>query len=144
MVSFKSFLSAFGADFIHAFEWMGSSQGQATVVGIETAAVAVGTAINPAIGASIAGIEALINVAMKQILSMEASAAAVGAQSGTGAQKAAAVVASLAPQTGALLTTLGVSAPTAAQADALAVAINNGLTAILNAVPAPTVPTPAA
>jgi hypothetical protein len=137
MASFKSFLSAAGADFLHVFSWLGSSQGQATVAGVETAAVAVGTAINPAIGAAIGGVETLINAALKQILSMEASAAAVGAQSGTGVQKAAAVVASLTPQTSALLTTLGVAAPTATEAQALATAINNGLTAILNAIPPP-------
>lgn len=139
-MSFKSFLSAAGADFLNVFKWLGSTQGQATVAGVETASVAVATAINPVLGASIGGVETLINAALKQILSMEASAAAVGAQSGTGAQKAAAVTAALVPQTGALLATLGVKSATADEAQALATAVNNGLTTILNAIPAPTTP----
>jgi hypothetical protein len=133
----STFLSAVGKDFLKVFSWLGSAQGQATVSGVEVATVAVATAVNPALGASIGLVEGIINTGLKQILSMEASAAAVGAQAGTGAQKSAAVVATLAPQAGTLLQSLGVSAPTAAQAETLATAISDGLVAILNAIPAP-------
>lgn len=138
MASFKSFLSAVGSDFLNVFKWLGSSQGQATVTGVETVATTVATAINPAVGVAISGVEAIINSALKQILSMEASAAAVGAQSGTGAQKASAVIASLTPQTEALLQSMNVPNATAAEVQTLATAISNGLTGILNAIPAPT------
>lgn len=140
MSGFKSFLSAVGHGFVDVFKWLGSTQGQTTVTTVEGAAVAVGTAINPGIGASIAGVEGLVNLALKQILSMEASAAAVGAQSGTGAQKAAAVIATLSPQSSALLQSLGVKEPTADQVQSLATAISTGLVGILNAIPAPTQP----
>ena len=135
-MNFKSFLSAVGHDFLNVFKWLGSSQGQATVAGVETVTATVAMAINPAVGATITGVEAIINAALKQILSMEASAAAVGAQSGTGAQKASAVIASLTPQTAALLQSMGISNATSAEVATLATAISNGLTGILNAIPA--------
>ena len=136
-MSFKSFLSAAGHDFLAVFSWLGSKQGQTTVSGVETAAAVIGTAINPAVGASITGVEALINAGLQQVLQMEASAAAVSAQSGTGAQKSTAVIATLVPQAAALLESMGVSNATAEQVQALATAISNGLVSILNAIPAP-------
>lgn len=137
-MSFKSFLSAVGHDFAKVFAWLGSTQGQATIAGVETTATAVATAINPADGLAVAGIEALINAALKQIISVETVATAAGQQSGTGTQKAAAVISAITPQIGPLLESLGVSNPTAAQIQAVAESVNAGLVGVLNAIPSPT------
>ena len=139
-MSFKSFLSAAGHDFVSVFNWLGSAKGQATISGVETAANVGVSVLNPALGASLAAVEGLFNAGLKSILGMEASAAAVGAQSGTGAQKAAAVTANLAPQAEAFLQSIGVSAPTATEVQTLATAISGGLVSILNAIPAPPAP----
>lgn len=140
MSGFKSFLSAVGHDFLAVFKWLGSSHGQAAIQGGEAVANTVIGVINPALGVSLVAIESLVNAGLKQILSMEASAAAVGAQSGTGAQKAAAVIAVLTPQSEALLKSIGVSNPTTEQVQGVATAISNGLVTILNALPAPAQP----
>lgn len=137
-MTFKSFLSAVGHDFVAVFHWLGSPQGQATVSGAETAAVLIGSAAGgPGTGVAITGVEALINLGLKSVLSMEASAAAVNAQGGTGAQKAVAVAANLTPQVEALLKQLGIDNPTVQQVEAVANAVTNGLVGILNSLPAP-------
>ncbi len=135
-MTFKTFLSDFGKDFKAVFSWLGSASGQATITGVETTTVAVASAINPAAGLVIAGVETLINSALKEIISVEAVAAAAGAQTGTGAQKAAAVISAITPQVAALLTSVGVSAPTSTQVQNVATAVNNGLVSVLNALPA--------
>jgi len=141
MAGFKSFLSAVGHGFQAAFGWLGSKQGQDTIQGAEVLAAGIGTAIGgPGLGAAIAGVEVLINRGLQQVISVEAGAAAVGAQSGTGAQKAAAVVAYLTPQAHDTLVALNVAEPTAEQVQTLAKAISEGLVGILNAIPAPTQP----
>ncbi len=137
-MSFKSFLSAAGHDFVSVFGWLGSAKGQATITGGEAITNAIVTGVNPAAGIALTGVEALVNAGLKQVLAMEASAAAVGAQSGTGTQKAAAVTAALAPQVGALLTSIGVASPTAEQVQSLSTAVASGIATILNAIPAPT------
>ncbi len=137
-MTFKSFLSAVGNDFKKVFSWLGSTQGQATIAGVETTATVIATAINPADGLAVSGIEALINAALKQIISVETVATAAGQQSGTGAQKAAAVISAITPQIAPLLESLGVANPTAAQIQAVAESVNTGLVGVLNAIPAPT------
>ena len=136
-MSFKSFLSAVGHDTKEVFSWLGSAQGQTTIAAVEGTSLAVTTAVNPVAGATLAGVEALINVGLKEVVSIETVAVAAGQQSGTGAQKLAAVTAAVAPSVGALLQSLGVSNPTSAQTQAVATAIGNGLATILNALPAP-------
>jgi hypothetical protein len=136
-VSFKSFLSATGHDFVGILKFLGSTQGQTVVSGAEVAAAAIGSAVNPALGASILGVESLVNAGLKSALSIEASAAAVGAQSGTGTQKLAAVTASLSGQAGSFLQSIGVSSPTDEEVQTLATAIGNASAAVLNAIPAP-------
>lgn len=136
----KSFLSHLGSGFLSVFKWLGSAQGQTTVAAAETTAAVVGSAINPGIGLAITGVEALINAALKQVLNMEAAAAAVGAQSGTGAQKSAAVIASLTPQVEQLLVSVGVSQPTAEQVQSVTTTLSNSVVAILNSIPAPATP----
>lgn len=140
-MSFKSFLSAIGNDAKKVFEWLGSGTGQATIATVEGAATTVVTAINPAIGASLAGIETLVNAGLKQVISVETVAVAAGQQSGTGAQKLAAVVTAITPSVQAFLQSIGISAPTAQETQTYATTIANGLVEILNAIPASTAPT---
>jgi hypothetical protein len=137
MASFKSFLSAFGKDFKGVFAWLGSAQGQAEITGLEADATAITTAFNPAAGAALAGVETLFNTGLKQVISIEAVAAAAGAQSGTGAQKSAAVVSAIAPDVSSFLLAIGVSKPTAAQVQSVSTSVTNGIVGILNALPAP-------
>ena len=72
-----------------------------------------------------------------------ASASAAGLQSGTGAQKLAAVTEAIAPNVQAFLTSIGISSPTAEQVQTYSTALANGIVAILNAIP-PTAATPTA
>lgn len=134
-MSFKSFLSQVGADTEKVFNWIGSTQGQSTIAAVEGTAEVVTTAVNPGIGLALTGIIVLVNKGLQNIVQMEASAAAVGAQAGTGPQKAAAVAASLTPQIPKLLQDIGISAPTVEQVNTVATAVTNGLVAILNAIP---------
>lgn len=137
MAGIGSFLSAVGRDFVKVFSWLGSSKGQAAVTGAETVAnVAVGIA-NPGAAAGLLGIEALINAGIKEVVSIESLAAAAGQQSGTGAQKLAAVTSAIAPNMQAFLTSIGISDPTAADVQKYTTAVANGIVAILNALPVP-------
>ncbi len=141
-VTFKSFLSAVGHDFVSVFKWLGSSQGQATVTATETAAAAITTAVNPAAGAVLVGIEALINAALKQVVSIEAVSVAAAQQSGTGVQKASAVASAVAPQISSTLVSLGVANPTAAEVQNIAEIVATSLANIYNAFPAPVASVP--
>ena len=131
-MSVKSFLEDFGKDFVKVFQFLGSPSGQAVITGVEDASVALAGPAGPAVAA----VENVINATLKQVISVEAVAAAAGQQTGTGAQKAAAVVTAIAPQVSAVLVAAGVSSPTAAQVQTLATAINNGVVSVLNAIPA--------
>jgi len=137
MASFKSFLSAFGHDFIKGLTWLGSPQGQGVITSVEAGTGAIIGVVDPLAAPAYNGIVALINAGLHKVLDVEATAAAVGAQSGTGTQKAAAVVASITPQAAALLQAIGVSNPTAEQVQTVASAVSSGLVAVLNALPAP-------
>jgi hypothetical protein len=140
-MSFKSFLSAAGHDIgvglKDVFNFLGSAQGQATIAGVETGAATITSVINPAAGAALVGFEGLLNAGLKEVVAVEASAAAAGMQSGTGAQKSAAVIAAISPNVGTFLQSIGVTNATAAQEEALATALSNGIVSILNAIPAP-------
>ena len=129
-MSFKSFLSSVGHDFVKVFSWLGSPKGQAVIGTVE----AVTVAIDPAL----AGIEALVNTGLKSVISIESVAAAAGQQTGTGAQKSAAVVASIAPQVENFLKSIGIANPAAADVQKYATSISDALVAILNSIPAPT------
>lgn len=131
-----SFLSALGKDFKAVFSYLGSTKGQATIATVEGASVAVTTAINPAAGAALAGIEALINTALKSVVTAEALAAAAEQQTGTGAQKAAAAASALAPEVSTVLVSLGVKAPTATQVQSISTVVATSLANIVNAFPA--------
>lgn len=136
-MSFKSFLSVVGHDAASVFKWLGSSQGQATITATEGAAAAVTTAINPAAGAALVGIESLVNLGLKQVISIETTSVAAAQQSGTGAQKAAAVAAAVAPQVSSILKTLGASSPTSTEVQSISTVVAGALATIANAFPAP-------
>jgi hypothetical protein len=115
-----SILNKIGADFKAVFSFLGSSKGQAIIQTGETVAVSLGA---PA---------ALINVAnnwLTEIIKAETLATAAGSQTGTGTQKAAAVLSAITPQVLAFAQAQGVSAPTA---DQIATA-NTALVSFLNA-----------
>lgn len=137
-MSFKSFLSAVGNDVKKVFGWLGSAAGQATIAGAEAGATVIATAINPAAGAALSGIESLVNSGLKSVIATESLAAAAGVQSGSGPQKLAAVTEAIAPNAAGFLQSIGVSNPTSAEVQTVTTAIANGLVAILNALPAPT------
>lgn len=143
-MSFKSFLSAVGHDLgtgVKAvFGFLGSSAGQAAVAGVETAGATVASLINPAAGAAVAGFESLLNAGIKQVMAVEASASTAGMQSGTGAQKLAAVTSAIAPNVGSFLTSIGISNATETEVQSYSTAVANGLVTILNALPVPTTP----
>ncbi len=132
-----TFLSAIGRDFKAVFDWLGSAKGQATVTSVESVATAITTAVNPAAGATLLGVEALVNVGLKAVINAETVAAAAAAQAGSGAQKAVAAAAAVAPQVENVLQSLGVKAPTAAQVQAITTVVTNALVTIVNALPAP-------
>jgi hypothetical protein len=132
-----SFLSAVGHEFKVVFSWLGSSKGQATIATVEGAAAAITTAVNPVAGAALVGIEALINAALKSVVNAESLAAAAGAQSGSGPQKAVAAAAAVAPQVQSVLVSLGVKEPTAAQVETITRVVTDALVTIFKAFPEP-------
>lgn len=131
-----SFLSTIGKDFKAVFSWLGSSKGQTTIAAVEATATGVVTAINPGAGLALAGVEALINTALKEVISIESVSAAAEQQTGSGAQKLAATLEAAAPQASAFLQSIGVPAPTAVQIQAVATIISQGMVNIVNALPA--------
>lgn len=131
-----SFLSTFGKDFKAVFAYLCSSKGQATISVVEGGVTAVVTAVNPAAGAALAGIEALVNSALKQVVNSEALAAAAEQQTGTGVQKAAAAASALAPEVSAVLASLGVKTPAATQIQSISTVVASSLANIVNAFPA--------
>lgn len=134
----KSFLSAIGHGAQGVLKYLGSDRGQKTIQVAEAAAVTIGTAVGgPGLGAGIAGIELLINKGLAGVLGMEATAAALGAQSGTGVQKGAAVAAGLEPLAEKLIKDLGYANPTISQVELITSTVAKALADIVNAVPPP-------
>lgn len=129
-----SFLSAVGKSFKAVFGWLGSSSGQKTLTAAESAAVVVGTAVGagPLISAGVTLINSWINEAIK----VEALASAAGQQTGSGAQKAAAVLSTMTPQLISFLKSQGLSSD---QVEQKANAINTAVVGILNTLEAPEV-----
>ena len=120
-MSFKSVLDKIGADAKAVFVFLGSPKGQAVVSTVEGAVVA----FEP--GAS--GLVALVNNWLAEIIKTESIAAAAGQQTGSGVQKAAAVVSAVAPQALQFAQANGLPSPTAAQLQAA----NAALVAFANA-----------
>lgn len=124
-----SLLSTIGADFKKVFSWIGNPKTQSTITAIETTGEAVAAAIDP----GLAGLFPLINTWTQEIFKMEALATAAGSQTGTGAQKSAAVLSSVTPAVLAYAQQAGLSAPTAAQI----ATVNTALVTVLNTLGAP-------
>lgn len=120
-MSFKSVLNAVGGDVKKAFAWLGSPKGQAIVTAGEGLVEDVFPAATGAIN--------LMNSWATELYKSEALATAAGEQAGSGAQKAAMVLAAVTPQALAYAQANGLSAPTAAE---LALA-NQGLVQFFNA-----------
>jgi hypothetical protein len=137
-MGFKSFLSSIGHGAATVIKYIASPAGQKTVQVAEAAAVTVGTLVGgPGLGAGIAGVELLINKAFAGVINMEATAATLGAQAGTGVQKGAAVAAALSPQVEQLLKTLGYDNPAASQVELIANAVTKSIADIVNTIPPP-------
>lgn len=85
-----SFLSAIGNDFKRVFSWIGSPKGQALI----STGEAIATSIDP----GLAGIFSLANSWMNKVLTTESLAAAAAQQTGSGTQKAAAVMVAMGPE----------------------------------------------
>jgi hypothetical protein len=117
-MSFKSFLSAFGHDL-------------KKVVDI---AVPVERAVQPYLALFVPGIAAGLNLATGAIASTEQKLTAQGAGTGSGPQKLAEVTAIVGPAFTQLLAAEGIRVN-----DAQMAAIFNGIVAVLNAIPAPSV-----
>ncbi|UWZ82446.1 hypothetical protein [Occallatibacter riparius] len=137
-MGFKSFLSSVVHDAGHVFSFLGSAQGQSTISTVEGVATGVAAAVNPATGSQLQNVSSLINQGLREVVSVESAAAQAGTQSGTGAQKAAAVTAALAPNISAVLKSLGVAQPTSDQVQRVGQAVSTGIVGILNELPAST------
>jgi uncharacterized membrane protein (Fun14 family) len=102
-----------------------------------SAALPVAEAAEPIIAVAFPGVSALYDATVTEIGNAETAAIAAGAQSGTGAQKLAAVVAAVTPTFTAYATAQGLPAPTTATITNWV----NAAVASLNAIPAATAPT---
>jgi len=132
-----SFLSKVGSDFKAVFAFLGSPKAQPVEAAVEGVAETIATVAG--VGAPVqAGIN-LINNWLTEIVKAEALAAAAGQQTGSGVQKAAAVMAEMTPQVLTFATAQGLPAPTAA----MIATINTSLVAALNTLGADA-PAPAA
>lgn len=117
-----SFLSTIGKDFKAVFSWLGSPKGQAVIQ--------TGGAVAEALGAPVA----IVNLAeswIEKVITTETIAAAAGAQTGSGTQKAAAVMTAMQPQIAQYFPT--------ATATQIASA-NTAIVAFLNAFDSPATP----
>ena len=122
-MSFSSILSTIGKDVKGVFAWIGSPAAQNIIK--------TGEAVVEAVYPPATAIIAIGNTFMTEAIKVEALAAAAGAQTGSGTQKAAAVLNAATPQVLAFAQQYGLAAPTAEQ---LAQA-NNAIVAFLNAFP---------
>jgi hypothetical protein len=137
-MGFKSFLSAVGHDSLKVLRFLGSAQGQKDVQIAETAAVGVATVEGgPGAGAALSGLFLLVNKGLAGVLGIEATAAQLGAQSGTGIQKAAAVAVGVEPLAVQLLKDLGYDNPKTEQVESVTALVAKGLADIVNGIPAP-------
>jgi hypothetical protein len=96
-------------------------------------AITVAQAAEPLVDIAFPGIATLYNLTVSEVAKAEAAAVAAGAQSGTGAQKLALVVAAIEPVFAQYAATSGI--PSASQATAITAWVN-AVVASLNAIPA--------
>ena len=124
MAGLKSFLETVGADAKKVFSWVGTPKAQATIAAVEGVGEAVVDVVDPALAA----INPLITNWTQEIFKAESLATAAGAQTGTGAQKAADVAEAITPQVVAFAQQYGLNTPTAADINT----INTALVTVLN------------
>ena len=138
-MSLKSVLDKIGADAKSVFAFLGSTKGQTII--------ASGEAVIESIDPALTGIFTLANSWLTEIVKAETLAAAAGTQTGTGTQKAAAVLAAVTPEVLTFAQSNGLTPLTAAQLatanDALVTFLNSFTTAPATA-PAAIPPVPAA
>lgn len=115
MASFKSILADIGNALKKVF-----------TVGVEVAKAA-----EPIIAIAFPGITNLYTATVTEVANAETAAIAAGAQSGTGAQKLAAVIAAVTPTFTAYASANGLATPT----EATVTAYVNAVVASLNAIP---------
>jgi hypothetical protein len=123
MASFKSILGDIGNALKKIFQ-----------VGVEAAVIA-----EPIVNIAFPGVSALYNLTVNAAANAEANAIAAGAQTGTGAQKLALVVASIEKDFASYATAAGIP-----YTQATVEAWVSAVVSTLNAIPASTTPTPAA
>jgi hypothetical protein len=100
-------------------------------------AIPVAEAVEPIVAVAFPGISVLYTATVTEIANAETAAIAAGAQSGTGAQKLAAVVAAITPTFTAYASAQGLPAPTTTTITNWV----NAAVASLNAIPATTATT---
>lgn len=107
-------------------------------------ALPIATAAEPFLAIAFPGVSVLYNMTVSLVTAAESAAAAAGAQTGTGPQKLAIVLAALQPYATQEAAGLGISPPTVAQTTAYVNAVVAGLNAFaaLSAPPAPSAPKP--
>lgn len=127
-MSFMSVLSTVGKDIKKVFSWIGSPAGQNVIA----TAGAVVEAIDPALTGAVNLAEHYI----KQAFTIESLAVGAAAQTGTGTQKLAAVIAAVTPSALQYAQQAGAPAPTAEQIQTQANAIVMFLNALPGAIPA--------
>lgn len=127
----KTFLSDVCKDAKKVFSFLVSKQGQKDIAGVEMAAETVTTAIDPAAGAVLTGAIDIANNGLSEIIRVESLAAAAGAQSGTGAEKSAAVISAITPSVLSYAEKNGLAAPTGTQIQDMV----DGLVKFLNSLP---------
>jgi hypothetical protein len=137
-MGFKSFLSAIGHGAEGVLKFLATDRGQKDIQIAEAAAVTIGTGVGgPGLGAGIAGIELLVNKGLAGVFGMEATAATLGAQSGTGVKKGIVVAAGLEPLAEQLIKDLGYENPTVDQVELITSTVAKAMADIVNSVPPP-------
>lgn len=132
-MSFLSGLKVFGEDIAKAFAWFGSPKGQAVVASGEAVAEVIAPASAPIVN--------LFNMWAARAYNIESIAVAAGKTTGSGADKAAAVIAAVTPDALQFAEQAGLGQRTAEQIKAA----NDAVVAFINAMTAPgTVPVKAA
>ena len=128
-----SFLKKVGSDAEKVFRWLASPQGQRVVqTGEGIAEVAAGVAA-PAAAPEIDAAIALANAWMEKAITLQTVATAASSGTGSGGQKAAAVIAAVSPYISEYVKAAGASPLTQEQI----AAANNAIVAFLNALSAP-------
>lgn len=128
-MSFLSGLKVFGSDIEKAFAWFGSPKGQAIVATGEGVAEAIVPASAPIIN--------LFNSWAAKVYNIESIAVAAGKATGTGPDKAAAVMTAVTPEVLSYAQQAGVSQRTAAQIQAANDAAVAFIKAMTDPAPAP-------